>query len=171
MSHLLSEAAMRDEIRRAMVQARSLTDQFYKDLEVIQARRPDYHRGLTEHVMTGLIFYMIKRKLGETAARNRFGKFGPLSKSETVGGRNAELARAYGKAGKPNARTGKKSMAAFARLAAHWNKGRPSAERLGSGTEDGENMLRHLKRILKQKRYSDIADRWYVRQWNGTSRP
>jgi hypothetical protein len=171
MSHLLSEAAMRDEIRRAMVQARSLTDQFYKDLEAIQARRPDYHPGLTEHVMTGLIFYMIKRKLGETAARNRFGTFGPLSKRKAIDRRNYELAVAYGQAGKPNARTGKKSMPAFARLVAQWNKGRPSAKRLGSGTENGENMLRHLKRILKQKRYSRIVDGWYVRRGNGTSHP
>ena len=162
---------MRDEIRRAMVQARTLSDQFYKDLEVIQARRPDYHRGLTEHVMTGLIFYMFKRKLGETAARNRFGKFGPLSKSKAIDVRNYQLAVEYGKAGKPNARTGEKSMAAFARWTAQWNKGRPSAARLGSGTEDWENMLRHLKRILKQKRYSDIANGWYVRRGNGTSRP
>jgi hypothetical protein len=171
MSRLLSVAAMRDEIRRAMVEARSLTDQFYKDFEAIQARRPDHRPGQAEHVMTALIFLLIKRKLGETAARNRFGTFGPLSKREAIDHRNFELAVAYGQAGKPNARTGNKSMAAFARSVAQRNKGRPSAQRLGSGTEDGENMLRHLKRILKQKRYSRIADKWCVRRGNGTSRP
>ena len=133
---------------------RSLLEQVYVDVEAQFTGSPDCTPGRVGKQVVHEVFLLLCHKLGDEAVRELFGKYGPRSKSEIITYKNWMLMRLYGQAGKP-------SKAAFARFAANYNRGRPSSERLGSGTDDPDNMLRHLKRVLSEKNYRDMADRRY----------
>jgi hypothetical protein len=148
-----------------MGEARALTDRFFQDLEVIAKRRPGYKPKGTfaEEFMIDVVFVFLRRRLGQVVVRDLFGGLGPLPRSWVREAANHRLVSLYVKAGKPNRRAGKLSMAAFAREMAEWNKNHPWTERVGSGTTVAANMERQLKRLLGTKKYRATLD-----QHNGT---
>jgi hypothetical protein len=146
-----------DIVDQAMVDCLNLTERFYKEFVAIQARRPDFRAEMAEHIMTRLVFHRIRDSLGEARAREIFGPLGPRTKRKDSEIRNEDIARQYGWLGKP-------SKAEFARRMAAKNKGKPRRDRVGSGSDDPDNMLRYVKRVLQQKRYSEIADKWCGRK-------
>jgi hypothetical protein len=152
-----------EELRRTARESKVLTDRFYKELDAIWSSRVDYSPERMIDTMMWSVFMFARRRLGDEAARDLFAQVGPWSKRQIQERRKYWLVIAYGEAGKPNAKTGKFSMAAFARAVAKQNEGRPKERRLGSGTTNAENMLRDLKRALKQKKYRDACDHWYER--------
>jgi hypothetical protein len=107
-----------EEDRRSVREVRKLAAQFYSDVEVAISRRADCSTTRATDFIAYEAFRLIKTKLGDEAARNLFASFGPKPKRRLQQERKYELAAEYGRAGKPNAKTGKYSMAAFARAMA-----------------------------------------------------
>lgn len=155
------------EDRRSTAEARKLAAQFYNDVDAAISRRADYSPTRAAEFVAYETFRLILNKWGEGRAREIFAQFGPMPKRRLQHKRKLGLAGEYGRAGKPNAKTGKYSMAAFARAMAKQNEGRPKEARVGSGTTNGNNMLSDLKRMLKQKRYRDVVDHCYALRRNG----
>jgi hypothetical protein len=100
----------------------------------------------------GAIFELIRRKFSQEIEEVLYGpRNPPIPPGELFKIRKELIAEEYGRAGKPN-------KAAFARYVANYNMARP-VERLGSGSEDEQNIRTYLKKVLRQKKYRDIADR------------
>jgi hypothetical protein len=167
---MLNRKQQRGQMLGTAREARELTGRFYEDLDAIWSRRPDYGPEQMTEIMIGFVFSFARRKLGDEAAHNLFAVFGPPPKRQLQERRKAWLAMQYGLAGKPNAKNGKYSMAAFARAMAKENESLPQEAKLGSGTTNWENMLRDLKRMLTQKKYRDAVDRGYARHIGTSSK-
>jgi hypothetical protein len=144
-------------------EAGELMERFYKDFDAFESSCSDYNPGVVMGDMIMHVFNLASRKLGREGAEELFAAYGPRSKRWAQGFRKERLALYYGMAGKPSAKTGKYSMAAFARDAARENGRLSGIMKLGTGTTDPDNMLRDLKRMLKQKKYKEIADHAFAR--------
>jgi hypothetical protein len=107
-----------------------------------------------------LIFELCRRKFNPKILQVLFPEE-PFTPREFFDAQKDVVAEEYGRAGKPD-------KAAFARYMADYNKGRTREHRLGSGSEDPDNMKTYLKKLLREKKYRDTVDRTCELVKNGT---
>jgi hypothetical protein len=80
---------------------RSLLEQVYVDVEAQFTGSPDCTPGRVGKQVVHEVFLLLRHKLGDAAARELFGEYGPRSKSEIITYKNWMLMRLYGQRESP----------------------------------------------------------------------